>query len=114
MLEKEIETQILSYLNTSRLGFYFKVNTVGIFDPVKKVYRKNMNKFIIKGTADILGCDVTGRFVALEVKTPARRKTASIEQLRFLECVRASGGIAAVVTSIEEAVAAVVGDNLAQ
>jgi hypothetical protein len=114
MTEKRIETDILTYLNGSKLGFYFKVNTTGTYDPVRKVFRTIKNKFIIKGTADIIGCDSNGRFVALEVKTPARRKTATEEQLRFLKCVSESGGLSGVVCSVEEAVSVVMNDSIAQ
>ena len=56
------------------------------------------------GSADLVGI-VEGRFVALEVKRPGEKATA--EQVAWLELVRRHGGFAAVVTSGDEARAAV-------
>lgn len=52
------------------------------------------------GIPDIIAC-VGGRFVALEVKQPGGKPTR-LQEIT-LGKVRASGGIAAVVTSMEEA-----------
>lgn len=57
------------------------------------------------GSADLIGC-VRGRFVALEVKTPAGR--VSPEQAQWLALVERNGGIGRVVRSVSEALAAVV------
>jgi hypothetical protein len=58
------------------------------------------------GSSDLVGLlGPHGRFVALEVKTPAGRLTE--HQVRFLERVRQRGGIAAVVRSVAEARAAI-------
>jgi len=59
-----------------------------------------------KGTADIVGIVEPGRFFALEVKA-GRRSVCSPEQLAFLELVRKLGGIAQVVRSVDEAIAAI-------
>jgi hypothetical protein len=61
------------------------------------------------GTSDIIGWkkaagngwNVIALFVALEVKKPGEKPTAKQEE--FLESVRDAGGIAGVVTSVEEA-----------
>jgi hypothetical protein len=54
------------------------------------------------GSSDLIGLlGPHGRFVALEVKTPAGRVTA--HQARFLARVRQHGGIAAVVRSVDDA-----------
>lgn len=59
-----------------------------------------------KGSADLIGVLApTGRFLALEVKTPTGRIRP--EQLQHLAVVRRFGGFGAVVRSVEEAVAAV-------
>ena len=62
---------------------------------------------LAKGSADIVGLDLTsgGRFIGLEVKTPIGR--ASPEQLQWLDLVRRRGGFAAIVRSPEEALAAI-------
>lgn len=101
MREKEIETQILTWLNYQSGCYAFKINTVGIFDPQTLRYRKITNQFIAKGTSDILGL-YRGLFFAFEVKTPKRKKNVSVEQIQFIAQVRAKGGIGEVVTSLAE------------
>ena len=54
-----------------------------------------------KGMADLHGMLSDGRYFALEVKRAGDKATD--EQSRFLDAVRAGGGIAAVVTGFEEA-----------
>lgn len=54
------------------------------------------------GTSDIIGL-YKGRFLALEVKLPTTRNKVTILQQDFLDEVKRHGGIAAVVTSPEEA-----------
>jgi penicillin-binding protein-related factor A (putative recombinase) len=104
--EKEIETQILTFLNYQPDVFAFKVNTVGVFDPVRNIYRKNWNRFIHKGTSDIIGV-CRGRFFALECKTPKTYKKAladiESDQSKFIYGVIRKGGGAAFVCSVEQA-----------
>ena len=62
------------------------------------------------GSADLVGLVAShglrlGRFFALEVKWPGKRPTK--EQLAWSNVVRGMGGFAAVVTSVDEAIAAV-------
>jgi hypothetical protein len=60
------------------------------------------------GSSDLIGLlGPHGRFVALEVKTPAGRVTE--HQARFLARVRHHGGIAAVVRSVADARATIAG-----
>ena len=59
------------------------------------------------GCSDLLACH-NGRFLALEVKRPGNK--ASAAQASFLQAVSERGGLAAVVTSIED-VAAVLEQN---
>jgi hypothetical protein len=54
------------------------------------------------GTSDLKVC-LRGRFIALEVKTATGRLTD--KQARYLEQVRAAGGIGEVVRSVDEALA---------
>jgi hypothetical protein len=57
---------------------------------------------LVPGASDLIGILApSGRFVALEVKTPRGR--VSPEQRMFLDLVRSRGGIAAVVRSVDEA-----------
>ena len=57
--------------------------------------------FHIRGASDILGI-YNGKFLAIEVKTPQRRRSVSEEQHAFMERVKEEGGIAFVATSIED------------
>jgi len=66
-LEKPIENAILAYLNFSGI-LAWKNQTVGIYDPVKKIYRKSRNIYHISGVSDILGVLPDGIFLAIEVK----------------------------------------------
>jgi len=95
--EKLIENQILHYL-FKRGIFAWKNQSVGIFDPVKRIYRKNTNPFHIKGVSDILGILSDGRLLAIEVKTPTGR--ASPEQQMFIQKIKDRGGLAFVARSV--------------
>lgn len=58
------------------------------------------------GSSDLIGVLApSGRFVALEVKSPTGR--SSVDQEKFLHLVRSRGGFAAVVRSVDEAHAAI-------
>jgi len=98
--EKTIERAILDYL-TARSIFCFKVNNTGIWDPHRKVFRLAKSQYIIKGVADIIGI-FGGRMLAIEVKTPQRRRALSEAQKAFLDTVRLQGGISILATSIED------------
>ena len=100
--EKKIENEVLTYLSTVEDFFAFKINTTGIFDPKTKKFRKIVNKFIHKGTSDILAC-YKGRFIAIEIKKPAPNKTyESKDQKLFASIVRDNGGLSYVVRSKDE------------
>lgn len=55
------------------------------------------------GSSDLIGLTPTGRFLAVEIKTSKGRATT--EQMRFIEAVRARGGIAGIARSPAEALA---------
>jgi len=99
-LEKQIENEILAWL-TYCGALVWKNQSVGIFDPVKKIYRKSRNPYHRNGVADILGI-WDGVPLAVEVKTKAGKLTAN--QVRFLEDFKAAGGIAFVARSIADVV----------
>lgn len=98
MTEKIIENQILQYLSLVGV-FAFKINSTGVYDPIKKVFRKSMNRHHIKGVSDILAC-IDGRFVAIEVKTPKGR--LSPDQDKFIMQVNLMGGLAFKATSVTQ------------
>lgn len=97
--EKQIENSILNYLRANGI-FCWKAQSVGLFDPTKKIYRRSNNKHHIKGVSDILGIMPNGRFLAVEVKSEKGRATP--EQLQFIENIKESGGIALLARSIDD------------
>lgn len=99
--EKAIETAILDWLKFVPNCFAWKNNSTGVYDVKAGCFRKNKNKHVINGVADILGV-YKGRILALEVKTP-ENKDRPQEQVDFLEMIRKHGGIAYFVMSVEEA-----------
>lgn len=103
MTEKEIQVQIINALHAKKLGYFFTVDNKGTYDPVKKVFRKRSKNSMPAGVSDILGITPDGLFVALEVKTPQRRRVVSDDQKNFLKAILERGGVAGVVTSIDEA-----------
>lgn len=96
--EKEIENAILDYL-AFLPGCYWKNNTVGVYDPIKKVHRKP-GKHHRNGVSDILGVDGSGRFIAIEVKTVKGR--VSENQKLFLEDINKHGGLGFVARSVDD------------
>lgn len=98
--EKVIENAILELL-WYRGVFAWKVQSTGIFDSSKKVYRKSNNKFHINGVSDILGITFPGgRLLAIEVKSKTGKP--SEDQITFINNVNANGGLAFVARSVEE------------
>ena len=113
--EKHIENQILTYLANKKI-FCWKNQSVGLFDPNKKVFRRSNNVHHIKGVSDILGILPDGRFLAIEVKKPyVSRKTlqikyrtqeelsklASEDQISFINSVSSRNGVAFYADSLE-------------
>lgn len=109
MTEKQIENLILQWLNSQPGTFAFKVQTTGIYDTKKKVFR-TASKHVFKGTSDILGIK-GGIFFAIEVKTPKSLKTAlskpkpsDIRQMEFLEIVKRHEGFGVRVCSLDQVI----------
>lgn len=112
-LESQIQDEIRLALGKDPDVALFR-NNVGVADvynPSSGMTTK-LRFGLCVGSSDLIGIvrvEVrgieTGRFFALEVKTPTG--SATEEQVRFLNLVRKFGGFAAIVTSKEEARAAV-------
>ena len=85
MLEREIVAAILRHLKTMPHCF---------------VWKTHGGMYSTAGIPDIIAC-MGGRFVALEVKQPGGKPTR-LQEIT-LGKIREAGGIAAVVTSVEEA-----------
>jgi penicillin-binding protein-related factor A (putative recombinase) len=101
MKEKEIEKQILDWLETHSHCMAWKNDTVGIFDPVKKIYRKPPKKGKRKGVSDILGI-WNGKPLAIEVKSKTGRLRP--DQKEFLAEFEQKGGIAFMARSLDDAI----------
>lgn len=107
--EKCIENQIIHYLNAHPCVFVFKINTVGIYDPIKRVYR-TPSANVVKGTSDILGI-AYGKFIAIEVKTPKTikpflksSKERDLRQKAFIAKINDMGGAGLIASSLEDVI----------
>lgn len=85
--ESRLVNQIKSTLKMRHGGFWIKVHG--------GMYQQN-------GIPDLLGC-VRGHYVALEVKVPERADRVTKLQEQTIREIEDAGGVARVVTSIEEA-----------
>ena len=84
-----LTTAIVVYCNYN--GFVvWRNNIVGIYDPVKKVFRKNKSQKL--GVSDIIGFRKSdGKFIAIEVKIGKDKK--SVSQNMFKEEVEAGNAL---------------------
>ena len=62
--------------------------------------------YTIKGLSDLVGCLPDGQFFSLEVKIPGRERTLTPRQLHVLKTITRHGGIAEMVTSVDDALEA--------
>lgn len=95
MKEVEIQRQILQ-----RLALVPEASFMRNSIDSRGKYKRGLGE----GSADIIGV-VRGRFVALEVKRPGERQRPA--QLEWASKVILAGGVYSLVTSVEEAVDAV-------
>lgn len=117
--EREIVRAILAALRSVPGVVAWRNNTGAVTVPAHGARQRRFVRFGEPGMSDIIGWktwrpsrDVLVRpqlavFLALEVKRPGASATQA--QVEFLRRVRAGGGIAAVVTSVDDALAAVRG-----
>lgn len=108
MSERDIQTAVR--LAVGRLpGVVLWRNNVGVSERWNGRAPERIVYGLAPGSADLVGLvmreDGFGRFIALEVKTPAGR--ISPEQKLWHDLVNRLGGYAAVVRSVEEAITAV-------
>ena len=100
-LERQITHSIIEYLNYQ--GFYVWKSNTGAMELPNKNGTSRLVRFGKAGMSDIIGLQRgTGRFVALEVKRPSTRNRTTTAQDSFLALVKEYGGIAGVVTSIDD------------
>lgn len=89
----------LTYLKL-RGCLVFRNNSGIIFLPRDNENSKRAIRIGMQGASDIVGCFPDGRFLAVECKSRKGRITNC--QKEFLDAVRARGGIALVVRSVDE------------
>jgi hypothetical protein len=106
--ESDLVRACLDWLMLHRIKAW-RMNNTGVFDPVKKIHRSFHG---LKGVSDILGIlpqrvrlaggaeELFGNFLAIEVKRPGEKPRP--DQEAFLEDIRAGGGIALCVHSLNE------------
>jgi hypothetical protein len=97
--EGYVKNSICAYLQAKQIKFFIH-DSVGIFDPVKKIYRSNKSPYRRIGVADIIGWRKGGQFFAIEVKSEKGRATP--EQKQFIQDVKEDGGIAFIARSIDD------------
>lgn len=98
-LEKDIQLAICDYLALKK-HFFWRTNTVGMYDPTKKVFRA-MPKYGRSGIPDIILIK-DGFFIGLEVKRP---KTYQGEaQKEFEKRCKENGAEYHVVRSIDDVI----------
>ena len=105
ILEQQVKTDILQFLKMNGIKCWPN-DSVGIYDPKKRIHRKNRSQYYLKGTSDILGILPDGRFLAIEVKKPyikgiQSKGTVSMEQKQFVQEINNRGGVAFVAYSID-------------
>lgn len=94
-----VKRQVGAYLKLRNI-FFFTHDSVGIYDPTRKVFRKNNDPFRIPGASDFIGMLPSGRFLAIELKSETGR--VSDKQKEFLNEVNQRGGVGFVARSVED------------
>ena len=97
---REQDIQRLIMLALSEAGCLIFRNNVGV---LKNAAGIPIRFGLAVGSSDLIGIAPGGRFLAVEIKTPTGKATP--EQMRFIEAVRARGGIAGIARSPAEALA---------
>lgn len=102
--EHKIQDSILDLLRYQ--GYFCWRNNTGATKYENKQGQSRFIRFGQPGFSDIFAIQPgTGKFIALEVKTPKTRNSATRFQLDFIRQVQEKGGIAEVVCSPEEVAA---------
>lgn len=94
-----VKKQICDYLATRNDVMFWLNSSTAIYDPIKKIRRRNNSPYQMLGTADILGI-VRGRPLAIEVKSEKGR--LSEHQKIFLLDFSSNGGVALVARSYQD------------
>lgn len=102
--EKDIQTAILDYLTRCSAIAWANRFTSGKFKVTDRAGTRWIQAGFV-GAPDIIGMTTKGRFVAIECKRP-RGGVVSTEQIAFLQCVRAGGGIGIIARSVDDVISA--------
>lgn len=100
-LEKDIEREILTWLNLQPRCKAWKNKSQGTFDPTKGIFRRNGGAFTEKGTSDILGI-YRGKMLCIEVKSAKGRLRP--EQKEFLQRMADLGAVCMMARSLEDVI----------
>lgn len=98
-LEKDIQKQILQYLALTKI-LIWRTNSGGARLPAGGGKTQYVRFNTAEGCSDLTGILPDGRFLAIEVKRPGEKPTEL--QQGFLDKVTTQGGLALVVSSVEE------------
>jgi penicillin-binding protein-related factor A (putative recombinase) len=98
-LEKDIELEILLWLNRQPGCFAWKNKSMGTFNAKRGVYLRSHHRFNEKGTSDILGI-YRGYMLCIEVKSATGRLQP--HQAQFLEKMHDMGAIAFMARSLDD------------
>lgn len=99
-LEKQIQNEILEYLNSLPHCRAWQTQSGAVFDPTRRSFRKPP-KWAPIGVADIIGI-WHGYFLAIEVKRPGGRLSA--HQKDWLSDMVKRGAIAMVAFSLQDVI----------
>ncbi len=107
--ERLLRNAIMDWLRLHRIKCWI-YDSVGIFDPIKRVYLTRSGKYKTRGLPDIHGVLPGGRFLAIEVKMPPHKSASgkmvrsypSPEQRQQIEEINAAGGLAFVARSLKD------------
>lgn len=114
-LERDVQSAILTMLRLHpKVAWAYRVNTGAMVVPEteredengrKRRTKRRFVRFMFPGCSDIIGQMKDGRFLAIECKRPGARTEAQRfeAQAQFLTLVKASGGVAGMAYSIEQA-----------
>lgn len=95
--EKLVEKEVLAYC--SEMGWFVSVvDSSAVYSAKIGGYKRGMAK---KGFPDIIGCDASGRMVAIELKAKGKLSTVRPEQKLFLDRASSNGAFACVVDCAE-------------
>ena len=100
--ERQVERAILDAITSIPGVKAWKNESVGVYDPVKKTFRRSHNPYRIRGVPDILGW-YRDRFFGIEVKTPTNHNGATYEQRQWIKEANSAGHFATVIISVDEA-----------